>query len=63
MEQVIWFFADENEDILAQIIMGIDEKEQAIDDLSSKVLHGRYNLGYIHADGTKTIFRNSRQIV
>lgn len=63
MEQVMWFFADETGKVLAQSLKGINEEEQAIDELSLHVPHGRYILGYFRSNGTNVIYENSRQIV
>lgn len=64
MEQVMWFFADENNNkLIAQTLMGVNEEEQAIDTLSLQVPKGRYILGYFRNDGTQKVYRNSRQIV
>lgn len=64
MEQVMWFFANENErHPIAQVLMGINEEEQAIDALSLQVPKGRYILGYFRMNGTQKIYENARQIV
>ncbi len=63
MEEVMWFFADENRKVLAQTLKRKNEEEQAIDELSLQVPHGRYILGYFRSDGTKKVYENARQIV
>lgn len=63
MEEVMWFFADENRKVLAQTLKRKNEEEQAIDKLSLQVPHGRYILGYFRSDGTKKVYENARQIV
>lgn len=63
MEQVMWFFADENHKVVAQTLMGINEEEQAIDTLSLMVDKGRYILGYFRSNGAQKVFENSRQVV
>ena len=63
MEEVMWFFADENRKVLAQTLERKNEEEQAIDKLSLQVPHGRYILGYFRSDGTKKVYENARQIV
>lgn len=63
MEQVMWFFADESGKVLEQTLKGINEEEQAIDELSLRVQHEKYILGYFRSDGSKKIYQNARQIV
>lgn len=63
IKQVMWFFADENGNVIAQMLMAENEEEQAIDELSLMVPHGRYVLGYFRSDGTKKVYENARQIV
>ena len=63
MEQVTWFFLDENNKTVAQTVRGIFEEDKAIDDLKIKVKKGRYILGYEKQNGERKIFENSRQIV
>lgn len=63
MEEVMWFFVDENRKVLAQTLKRKNEEEQAIDKLSLQVPHGRYILGYFRSDGTKKVYENARQIV
>lgn len=66
MEQVIWFFVDENNKsnkTAAQTMRGIFEEDKAIDDLKVKVKKGRYILGYEKQNGERKIFENSRQVV
>lgn len=63
MEEVMWFFADENKKVVAQTLMGITKEEQAIDTLSGMVPKGRYILGYFRNNGTQKVFENARQIV
>lgn len=63
MEQVMWFFADENHKVVAQTLMGVNEEEQAIDALSLMINKGKYILGYFRSNGTQKIFEGSRQIV
>lgn len=66
MEQVIWFFVDENNKsnkTVAQTMRGIFEEDKAIDDLKVKVKKGRYILGYEKQNGERKIFKNSRQVV
>ncbi len=63
MEQVMWFFANEERKVLAQTLKGINEEEQAIDELMLQVPRGRYILGYFRSDGTKKVYENARQIV
>ena len=69
MEQVTWFFLDENSKknknnkTVAQTVRGIFEEDRAIDDLKVKVKKGRYILGYEKQNGERKVFENSRQIV
>jgi hypothetical protein len=63
MEQVMWFFANEDNNVIAKFLCGINEEELAIDELSLKVPKGRYILGYFKSDGSQKIFTGSRQIV
>lgn len=69
MEQVTWFFLDENSKknknnkTVAQTVRGIFEEDKAIDDLKVKVKKGRYILGYEKQNGERKVFENSRQIV
>lgn len=66
MEQVIWFFVDENNKsnkTAAQTMRGIFEEDKVIDDLKVKVKKGRYILGYEKQNGERKIFKNSRQVV
>ena len=66
MEQVTWFFVDENNKsnkTVAQTMRGIFEEDKAIDDLKVKVKKGRYILGYEKQNGERKIFENSRQVV
>lgn len=63
MEQVMWFFADENKKVVAQALKAINEKKQAIDELSLKVEKGSYVLGYFKSDGTQKVFGNVEHIV
>ena len=66
MEQVTWFFMDENNKsnkTVAQTMRGIFEEDMAIDDLKVKVKKGRYILGYEKQNGERKIFKNSRQVV
>lgn len=69
MEQVTWFFLDENSKknknnkTVAQTVRGIFEEAKAIDDLKVKVKKGRYILGYEKQNGERKVFENSRQIV
>jgi len=62
MEQVMWFFANDDKKVIAKILMGLNEEEKAIDELSLQVHKGRYILGYFNSDGTQKII-NHRQIV
>ena len=66
MEQVTWFFVDENNKsnkTVAQTMRGIFEEDKAIDDLKVKVKKGRYILGYEKQNGERKMFENSRQVV
>lgn len=66
MEQVTWFFLDENNKsnkTVAQTVRGIFEEDKAIDDLKVKVKKCRYILGYEKQNGERKIFENSRQVV
>lgn len=63
IKQVMWFFANENGKVIAQVLKEESEEEQAIDELSLMVPHGRYILGYFRSDGTKKVYDNARQIV
>ena len=66
MEQVTWFFMDENNKsnkTVAQTMRGIFEEDKAIDDLKVKVKKGRYILGYEKQNGERKICKNSRQVV
>lgn len=69
MEQVTWFFLDENSKknknnkTVAQTVRGIFEEDKAIDDLKVKVKKGRYILGYEKQNGERKVFENSKQIV
>ena len=66
MEQVTWFFVDENNKsnkTVAQTMRGIFEEDKAIDDLKVKVKKGRYILGYEKQNGERKIFENSRLVV
>lgn len=63
IKQVMWFFANEDGNIIAQVSKAECEEEQAIDELSLMVPHGRYILGYFRSDGTKKLYENARQIV
>ena len=69
MEQVTWFFLDENSKknknnkTVAQTVRGIFEEDKAIDDLKVKVKKGRYILGYEKQNGERKVFESSRQIV
>lgn len=61
MKKVKWFFADENENVLAETVKGIFEEEKAIDELSLMVPRGKYIFGYFLSDGK--IKEVSKQIV
>ena len=63
MEEVMWFFADEKNKVVAQTLKRTDEEEEAIDALSAMVPKGKYILGYFRSDGTQKVFKNARQIV
>lgn len=62
-DNVVWFFLDENQNIVNQTIMSIKQEKAAIDALSVGIPHGKYTLGYMTSDGTKKIYENSHQIV
>lgn len=66
MEQVSWFFLDENNKnnkTVAQTVRGIFEEDKAIDDLKVKVKKSRYILGYEKQNGKRKVFENTRQVV
>ena len=56
MEKVMWFFADEHFNILTEMMMEIDAKEQVIELLKRKVTPGEYHLGYFKRNGTQKVF-------
>lgn len=56
-------FYRRRKNVIAKTLCGILEEEKAIDTLSLKVPKGRYILGYFKTNGTKKLFKNSRQIV
>lgn len=63
-KRVIWFFANENHEIVAETEeMGYLEEERAIDILSVKAGRGRYILGYKTAFGEICFYDVFRQIV
>lgn len=63
MKKVMWFFADESKNVVAQTLKAENEEEQAIDELSSQVPHGKYILGYFRSNGTKKTYENVRHII
>lgn len=63
MEEVTWFFEDEDGKCVASVQMGIDDMRYAVQYLKNDVENGRYILGYKKEDGTKRVFKGSRQIV
>ncbi len=63
MEEVTWFFENEDGKCMASVQMGIDDMRYAVQYLKNDVDNGRYILGYTKEDGTKRVFKGSRQIV
>lgn len=63
MEEVTWFFENEDGKCIASVQMGIDDMRYAVQHLKNDVENGRYILGYTKEDGTRRVFKGSRQIV
>ncbi len=63
MEEVTWFFENEDGKCMTSVQMGIDDMRYAVQYLKNDVDNGRYILGYTKEDGTKRAFKGSRQIV
>lgn len=63
MEEVTWFFEDEDGKCVASVQMGMDDMRYAVQHLKNDVENGRYILGYKKEDGTRRVFKGSRQIV
>ena len=63
MEEVTWFFEDEDGKCVASVQLGIDDMRYAVQYLKNDVENGRYILGYTKADGKRRVFKGSRQIV